>query len=106
VRGVGAEGADAGDVDAITNIMLRRFDEHRRGIRPAPIARHEALSRRARAAELFEAIEAITGSPPVNRESNERAVASRKGDASSSTPSVRRTVARAAVRHSARRDAS
>jgi O-antigen/teichoic acid export membrane protein/glycosyltransferase involved in cell wall biosynthesis len=87
----GADGAAPGDTDEIARVMLSRFDEFSRGVRPLPIASDASLSRRARAAKLFGAIEAITGAPPAPRQA-----AMPDARDGSATPSGRRTAPRAA----------
>jgi hypothetical protein len=65
VEGLDVDAAEAGDVDAMTQIMVRRYDLHRRGVQAIPLARTARLSRRARADALFDAIESVTGRPPA-----------------------------------------
>lgn len=49
------------DVAQIAGIIGRRFEEFRRGVRPAPIATDPRFSRRVQAETLFRAIERVTG---------------------------------------------
>lgn len=64
------QGVDAGvvapdDVGAMRRALEEGLLMHARGERPEKLARYAGLSRRARAAELFTAIEAICGAPPM-----------------------------------------
>jgi O-antigen/teichoic acid export membrane protein/glycosyltransferase involved in cell wall biosynthesis len=65
VEGLDVDAVAPGDVNAMASVMIRRYDLHRRGVQAIPLARHAQLGRRARAAVLFDAIEAITGRPQV-----------------------------------------
>lgn len=63
VEGLDVDAVESGDVDAMTRVLIRRWDLHRRGVQATPLARHARLSRRARAEVLFESIEVVTGRP-------------------------------------------
>jgi glycosyltransferase involved in cell wall biosynthesis len=61
LRGSGADVVAPSAVDAIAQVLRRRYGEYARGERAVRLATHERYSRRAQARVLFEAVEAITG---------------------------------------------
>ncbi len=61
LRGSGADVVAPSAVDAIAQVLRRRYGEYERGERAVRLATHERYSRRAQAQVLFEAVEAITG---------------------------------------------
>jgi glycosyltransferase involved in cell wall biosynthesis len=66
LEGVEADVVDPSSVADIARALEVRLEQHRLGVRADRLARHEHLSRRARADELFSAIESLTGSPRIN----------------------------------------
>ncbi len=60
--GVDAHVIAPDDVAAIASVLESRFRDYMRDVRATPLATHAHLSRRARACELFAAIEAVAGS--------------------------------------------
>jgi len=65
LSGVDAAVVAPDDVEAIRRALEDGIRRHSRGERPQRLARYPQLSRRARAGELFAAIEAIAGGPPA-----------------------------------------
>ena len=58
LRGSGADVVAPDDVDGMAAVLRERYQEHRAGVRPAPIARDERFSRRHQAGLLLDALEA------------------------------------------------
>ncbi|MFN2400264.1 MAG: hypothetical protein ABR543_16750 [Gemmatimonadaceae bacterium] len=63
LRDSGADVVRPDDVDGIETVLRKRYEMHRRGLRPTPIARNGRFSRRHQAGILLDAIEKITGEP-------------------------------------------
>ena len=59
LRETDADVAAPDDVDGIARILRTRYLEHRRGIKPRPLARDGRWSRRAQAERLFEALDRV-----------------------------------------------
>jgi len=91
---VDADVVSSSDAGAIAEAIERRFRQHARGEGAVAVATHARLGRRARAGELFDAIERLTGLPSAEP----TAVAA---TAESSATDVRRAVRHAAPRATA-----
>ncbi len=63
LRETAADVVEPGDVEALTTLLRRRYEEHAAGARPRPIAADARFSRRVQADRLFEAIERISLPP-------------------------------------------
>jgi hypothetical protein len=62
LRGTGADIVPPHDIDAIADTIARRYEQYRRGVRPASIAREHSFERREQARILLDAIERCTAS--------------------------------------------
>lgn len=62
LQGTTADVVGPDDVDAIAEIIARRFDESRRGVRPVPLNADGRFSREHQTDLLFREIERVTGS--------------------------------------------
>lgn len=58
----GGDVVDREDAEGIARVLRTRVEEHRRGVRPEPLARDARFSRRAQAARLFDAIDGLLAS--------------------------------------------
>jgi PST family polysaccharide transporter len=63
LQGTAADVARPGDVDALTEILRKRYLQHVRGEQAVRLSTEEQLSRRHQAGILFDAIEGIIGAP-------------------------------------------
>jgi glycosyltransferase involved in cell wall biosynthesis len=74
LRDTAADVVRPGDVDALADVLRRRYLEHREGRRPERIACDRRFSRRAQAERLFAAIDALLEAAPEPLEARARAV--------------------------------
>jgi O-antigen/teichoic acid export membrane protein len=89
------------DVEGIRRVLAHRVWLHSRGVRAQSLAHHEHLSRRARAAELFDAVEALAG---VYDQTSEPGAVSGSGSGVCSVCAAHESASNSAssARHSAR----
>ena len=63
LRGSSADVVAPGAIDAMTELLLKRYQQHAAGVRPVAVASDERFSRRVQADRLFTALEALIGKP-------------------------------------------
>jgi hypothetical protein len=74
LRDTAADVVRPGDMDALADVLRRRYLDFREGRRPARIASDPRFSRRAQAERLFAAIDGVLEAAPHPLEAHARAV--------------------------------
>ncbi len=111
LHGVAADVIAPDDVEGIRRVLAQRVRLHSRGVRAQSLAHHAHLSRRARAASIFDAIESVAG-PAIRGRDGQRSEAQTSAPSSGSPPdapassvaaaSSSASYAKSSARHSAR----
>jgi glycosyltransferase involved in cell wall biosynthesis len=84
LRGLDVDIIEPGDIDSIADAMAHRYEQHARGERAQPLARHDQFSRRARAVTFFDALERLTGAPTPALHSEPRGASVQRREATKS----------------------